>query len=102
MADNVGFVWIIPIHDIPSLRDVQKFMYLKANTIAGFALTNANYSRTVDLIHERFGQKHKIAHSYMLDLLQLLVPINTLSSLQKYKDQLESNIRGLEALGQPQ
>jgi hypothetical protein len=38
----------------------------------------------------------------MQALLQLPTPNNILTSLQKYYDQLESHIRGLESLDQPQ
>ena len=53
-----------------NLTDVHKFNYLKsqlegptASTTEGFALTNANYSRVIELLRERFGQIHKIMNT---------------------------------------
>ena len=55
------------IHSSVNLTDVQKFTYLKsqlegsaASVIEGFAMTNANYARAIDLLQERFGQQQKI------------------------------------------
>jgi hypothetical protein len=53
-------------------------------TIAGFALTNANYTKAVELLHERFGQKHKIIQSYLQALLEMPSSRNTLKSLQHF------------------
>lgn len=91
------------------MTEVQKFNYLKSlvegeasNTIAGFALTHANYTRAIELLHERFGQKHKIVQSYMQALLDLPAPKNNLTSLRHFYDQVETYVRGLESFGQAQ
>ena len=92
-----------------SLTDVQKFNYSKtmlegeaARTIEGFALTNASYGQAISLLTERYGQKHTIIAAYMNTLLQLPSPSATVQSLRGFYDQLETNIRGLESLGQSQ
>ncbi|XP_071177507.1 uncharacterized protein [Mytilus edulis] len=97
------------IHNNNTLTDVQRFNYLKSllegeasYTIAGFALTHTNYNKAIELIHERFGQKHKIIQSYMQALLDIPAPKNTLSQLRSYYDRTETYIRGLESLGQAQ
>ncbi|XP_053406494.1 uncharacterized protein LOC128559265 [Mercenaria mercenaria] len=97
------------VHTNPNLSDVQKFNYLRsqvdgdaARTIEGFALTNSNYVKAVELLQEQYGQAHKIVHAYMQALLQLPSPNNTLSSLRNYYDKLETYIRGLESLNQHQ
>ncbi|XP_062621678.1 uncharacterized protein LOC134283249 [Saccostrea cucullata] len=97
------------IHSNNTLTEVQKFNYLKSlvaeeasNTISGFALTHANYNRAIELLHERFGQKHKITQSYMQALLDLPAPKNNLTSLRHFHDQVETYIRGLESYGQAQ
>ncbi|XP_053402668.1 uncharacterized protein LOC128557990 [Mercenaria mercenaria] len=94
------------IHYNVNLTDVQKFSYLKsqlehtaARVIDGFAMTNANYTRAIDLLKERFGQQHKITHATMQTLLQLPAPSNTLYSLRHFHDKMETYIRGLESLG---
>ncbi|XP_061168132.1 uncharacterized protein LOC133177057 [Saccostrea echinata] len=97
------------IHSNNTLTEVQKFNYLKSlvegeasNTIAGFALTHSNYNRAIELLHERFGQKHKIIQSYMQALLELPAPKNNLTSLRHFHDQVETYVRGLESYGQAQ
>ena len=88
---------------------MQKFNYLRsqlegdaARKIKGFALTNSNYIKAVDLLQEQLGQTHKIVHAYMQALVKLQSPSNTLYSLRNYYDKLETYIRGLESLDQHQ
>ena len=90
-----------------SLSDVQRFTYLKSllkyealQTVSGFAITNVNYCKAVALLHERYGQKHRIVQTYMQALLDLPAPMNTISSLRTFYDKTESYIRGLESLDQ--
>ncbi|XP_062586234.1 protein hook homolog [Saccostrea cucullata] len=97
------------IHSNNTLTEVQKFNYLKSllaeeasNTISGFALTHANYNRAIELLHERFVQKHKITQSYMQALLDLPAPKNNPTSLRHFHDQVETYVRGLESYGQAQ
>ena len=97
------------VHQNWNLTDVQKFSYLKnqlvgeaARTIDGFALTNINYARAIDLLKERYGQRHKIVHATMQTLIQLPAPSNTLHSLRKFHDDMKTKIRALESLGKPQ
>ncbi|MCG8033931.1 MAG: DUF1759 domain-containing protein, partial [Candidatus Thiodiazotropha taylori] len=97
------------IHLNSALPDIQKFSYLKsltqdaaARAIDGFPLTNANYTKAIELLRERFGQPHKIINAYMQALLEMPRPSKTLQSLQTFYDNLETYIRGLESLGQSQ
>ena len=97
------------IHANPSLTDVQKFAYLQsqlegnaARVIAGFALTNVNYTRAVELLQERYGQTHKITHASMQALLSLPKPSSRVDSLRLFYDSLETHIRSLEARGDNQ
>ncbi|CAC5421814.1 unnamed protein product [Mytilus coruscus] len=60
------------IHYNSSLTPIQKFSYLKAQligsaaqTIAGFALTNANYETAVCMLRKRFGHPQKIIKAYI-------------------------------------
>ena len=68
--------------------------------MSGFAITNVNYGKAVALLHERYGQKHRIVQTYMQALLDLPAPMNTISSLRTFYDKTESYIRGLESLNQ--
>ncbi|XP_053374153.1 uncharacterized protein LOC123529978 [Mercenaria mercenaria] len=69
-------------------------------TIADFALTNANYDKAVLLLHERYGQKDRIIQTYMKALLEVPAPVNTVTSLRKFYDTTETYIRGLDSLNQ--
>ena len=94
------------VHDNPSLSDIQKINYLRAQlrgdasrSIAGFPLTNANYQRRIELLQERFGQSHRIINAHMEAMLNSPNPSTQLVSLQQFYDTFETHIRGLEALG---
>ena len=88
------------------ISDVEKFSYLRAQLhgpaaqcISGFAQTNANYRRALDLLKDRFGRVHIITNAHMQALLQLTPPHVGAASLREFYDSVESHIRGLEALG---
>ena len=73
--------------------DVQRFTYLKSllkyedlQTVSGFAITEVNYWKAVALLHERYGQKHRIVQTYMQALLDLPAPMNTISNLRTFYD----------------
>ncbi|XP_069108234.1 uncharacterized protein [Argopecten irradians] len=95
------------IHSNQTLGDVQKFNYLKSllrnealQTVMGFALTNLTFVKAVSLLHERFGQEHKITQRYMPALLDIPTPNNSLVGLRQFYDKVEIYVRGLESLGQ--
>ena len=97
------------IHNNHTLTDVQKFSYLQSlleseamNVINGLNLSSANYHKAIDLLINRYGQKHKIVNAYMKALLDLPAPLETLESLRNFSDKSEAYIRGLESLGQCQ
>jgi hypothetical protein len=94
------------VHNDTSLGDIQKFQYLRAHlsgdaaqAIDGLSLTNDNYANAIDLLVERYGQKHKIINAYMTALWKLESPTGSLVSLIKFYDAVESYIRGLAAIG---
>jgi len=64
------------IHTNESLSNVDKFSYLRGllleparSTIAGFALTSANYQSAVDLLKRRYGKKTAIQRTLVNELL---------------------------------
>ena len=64
------------IHSNDSLSKVDKFSYLRGllletvrSTIAGLALTSANYEAEVELLKKRFGKKTAIQRSLVNELL---------------------------------
>ena len=106
MANILGYFRVGDTYN-QSLADVQKFTYLRsllhdtaARCIEGFPLTNNNYKAAVDLLKERFGQTHTIVSSHMQTLLDLPAPRHHVGELENFMDQVETNVRGLEALGQ--
>ena len=94
------------IHANPNLSGIQKFSYLKvqlqgdaARTIAGLPLTEANYTNSIALLEDRYGQRHKIVDAHMRALRDMPSPLNSLTSLRIFYDSVESHIRGLASLG---
>ena len=92
-----------------TLSGVQKFNYLRAQlqgdaarAIAGFPLTDANYTHSIDLLRERFGQSHKIVNAHMQALLDLPNPSSDMTELRRFYDSVENHIRGLSSLGKSQ
>ena len=96
----------VAIHSNPSLTDVQKLNYLRAQlqgdasrVVAGLTLTSANYGHSIDLLRERYGQPHKLVNAHMQALVDLTSPTNSLAALQLFHDSVESHIRSLSSLG---
>ena len=96
------------IHDNSSLTNVEKFSYLQTllegkakDTVAGLALTEANYSVAVDLLECRFGDKEKTIAVHMEKLMNLAPVLSDLHTgeLRRLYDKVEASIRSLEALG---
>ena len=56
-----------------------------ARVIEGFQLTHSNYTKTLDLLYERFGKEHKIVNAYMQNLLEYHVLHVTLSVSDCFK-----------------
>jgi len=61
--------------------------------------SNANYTKAKDLLRERYSHSKKVVTAHYKALINLPVSAATRSSLRSFADQLESHIRGLEALG---
>ena len=92
----------------PTLNPVQKFNYLKAQlqgeaarAIAGLPLTALNYTHSISLLKERFGQPQKLINAHIQTLLELPSLNSDLSSLRLFYDLVENHIRGLSSLGVP-
>ena len=87
---------------------MDKFAYLRSliveptrSTIAGFALTSANYAAAVEVLKKRYGKETAIQRAHVNDLLNLPPVFNDkdTSRLSKLYDGCESHFRGLKALG---
>lgn len=67
--------------------------------MAGFLLTDVNYSHFIEILKERFGQTQKVVNAHMQALLNLPMPINTMADLRVFYDSIESHIKGLSSMG---
>ena len=72
-----------------------------ARVIGGFLLTDSNYTHSVTLLKERFGQQYKLVDAHMEALLNVSMASNTLANLQSFYDTIQNHMRALLALGKP-
>ena len=90
-----------------SLSAVDKFAYLRSlvqeparSTIAGFALTSANYEATVQALEKRYGKEIVIQRAHVNDSLDL-PPVfrdRDIPRLRKLYDDCETHFRAIQAL----
>ena len=95
------------VHKNPNLSSVDKFNYLQSlltgtarSTIAGLALTSANYEKAVGLLKQRFGNRQIVISSHM-EVLTKLPKVESISEVKKLRslyDTVESHVRGLESM----
>jgi hypothetical protein len=85
-----------------------KFNYLRAlltgqakSAIAGFSLTAVNYRSAVQLLKKRYGKNTLIKRTHIQELLnvQPVYSARDCGRLRVLFDKIETNYRGLEALG---
>jgi len=96
------------IHLNPGLSNVDKFVYLNSllegpasEAVAGLRITGVNYSKAVSILQRRFGDTDQIISKHMEALLTLEAVASqyNLKALRHLHDQVESQVRGLKALG---
>ena len=94
----------------PGLSDVDKFNYLNSllegpacEAISGLKLTAANYGEAIAILKKRFGNKQQIIAKHMEVLLNvdMVTSQHNLRGLRQLYDSVESQVRGLKALGVP-
>ena len=95
------------IHTNESVSNVDKFSYLRGllleparSTIAGFALTSANYQSAVDLLKRRYGKKTAIQRTLVNELLNArpVYSDRDTAGLRSFYDLVETKYRALQAL----
>lgn len=93
------------VHRNAALTDIDRFRYLSslleseaAEAIGGLTLTSANYAEAVGTLKRRFWNKQTIINRHM-DILLHLEPVTSSYHLKGLLDSVESNARGLKALG---
>jgi len=98
------------VHENPSLTSIDKFNYLScllestaAEAISGLTRSSANYEEAVAILKRRFGNKQLIVNRHMDSLvkLELVSSQHDVKALRRFYDAVESNVRGLKALGVP-
>ena len=96
------------IHHNSQLSDIDKFIYLNSllegpasESISGLRLTAANYNEAVSILRRRFGNTQQIVSKHMEALLNLEAVTSqyNLKALRHLHDIVESQVRGLRALG---
>ncbi|KZS02076.1 Uncharacterized protein APZ42_001028, partial [Daphnia magna] len=98
-------VFEIEVHEKTKYSGATKFNFLNSRLsgeakalLNGLVPSNDNYVVAVDLLKKRFGQPAKIIMAHMRALVALTKPGTDRVSLRKFVDNLESHIRGLDAL----
>ena len=95
------------IHLRTDLKSIQKFGYLKtllkgsaADLVSGISLSETNYTKAIDLLHDRFGNTQSLIAALMDQLVTIpkVHDINDVKKLRTVYDRLESNIRNLTDL----
>ncbi|XP_047984173.1 uncharacterized protein LOC125224765 [Leguminivora glycinivorella] len=92
--------------DQRNLRDVDKFLYLKASLkgeakiiIDGLETTNENYKIAVDTLKERYGNRIQIIDAHYSSLYKVKKAMKP-QDCRKTLDELERHLRVLQSLGE--
>ena len=77
------------VHENSGLNDIDRFVHLRYlvegtayDTIAGLALTAANYKVAVNLLKQRFGQRQLIINCHMENLMKI-TPLNSSADIKR-------------------
>ncbi|XP_037502304.1 uncharacterized protein LOC119376594 [Rhipicephalus sanguineus] len=98
------------VHSNATLSETDKFHYLRnylrgeaAAAIAGFATTSACYGNAVQLLKDRYGDKRQIEQHHLRALrdIRCVRLASDVQQLRTLYDQVQMNMRGLDALGVP-
>ena len=91
----------------PNLTYIEKLNYLNSkltgeakSAVSGILLSNENYSVTVTLLRERFGDVQSVVNCHYTELINITPAINSSKGLRQLYDQVEKHLRSLEALHQ--
>ena len=90
-----------------SLSDIDKLKYLNSKltgeakqAVSGIHLSKENYKVAEELLKERFGDQQTVINSHYAELMNLTSASNNTRSLRFLYDQIEKNLRSLDALKQ--
>ena len=89
------------------LSEIEKLKYLNSkltgeakHAVSGIILSNDNYQVAVTLMKERFGDVQTVINAHYTELINLTPATNNPRSLRSLFDQVERNLRSLQALKQ--
>ena len=95
------------IHENDELAKVDKLKYLKSflvepakSVLSGLKITESNYDTAVELLKKRYAKPSVIQHAHINQLINL-APVfseDNITRLKYFRDQIETQFRGLEAL----
>ena len=90
------------------ITNIDKFNYLRSlldgpalTSITGLPLTELKVKQAVEILSDRFGNK-QIIISFHMEALLKIQPVNAMSNVKRIRavlDNLEIQVRGLQALG---
>lgn len=90
-----------------SLSDIDKLKYLNSKltgetkqAVSGIHLSKENYKVAKHLLKERFGDQQTVINSHYSEMMNLTSASNNTKSLRSLYDQIEKNLRSLDALKQ--
>ena len=96
------------IHSSTTLSNIEKFNYLRCyvagdalNTIEGLSLTNDKYTKALELLEYRYGNRQAIITAHTKNLLKLRRVESNLDiiSLRRLYDNIQGQVRSLQSLG---
>ena len=90
-----------------NLSDIEKLKYLNSKltgeakqAVSGIFLSKENYKVAKELLKERFGDQQTVINSHYAELIILTSASKNTRSLRSLYDQIEKNLRSLDALKQ--
>ena len=96
-----------PVHLFMSLSDVEKLNYLISklkgeakSSVSGILLSNESYHVAVELLKERYGDKHAVVTSHYTKTKNLKQAPNNPKGLCNLYNEVEQHLRSLKALDQ--
>ena len=98
----------VAIHSRKDLSDIQKYTYLKSylvgdakRAIQGVTYDKDNYTKAIEVLTERFGNKQLRVSAHMKELQTIkgVGSINDVPGMRRMYDCLETNITSLKVLG---
>ena len=99
--------FVSAIHENDELANVDKMKYLKGyleepakSVISGVPITDSNYQTAIALLKKRFAKPSMLEHAHINQMVNMQPVFNEddVIRLRKFRDQIEANFRGLEAL----